>query len=166
MASTYEPIATTTLSSTTTYVDFTSFSGYTDLILVVNALQSGTEDIKLRFNSDTGSNYSRTVLYGTGSAAGSLRESNQTNLGFSTYGSPGSTDANRATIILNIFNYANNTTYKTVLSRASRASQGTETEVGLWRSTAAITDIRVSPGFAAVTFSVGSTFTLYGIKAA
>jgi hypothetical protein len=62
-------------------------------------------------------------------------------------------------------NYSNTTTYKTVLLRSNNASAITVATVGLWRSTSAINTIKIYADGAAV-FSVGSTFTLYGIKAA
>ena len=66
MAATYEPIATTTLTSTQSSVDFTSISGsYTDLIVVANAAYSGTvDDIRFRLNGTGGSStaYSYTIL--------------------------------------------------------------------------------------------------------
>jgi hypothetical protein len=65
-------------------------------------------------------------------------------------------------------NYSNATTYKTWLSRNNRASAsnapGTEALVGLWRSTSAITELVI--GLTGGNFDTGSTFTLYGIKAA
>ena len=66
--------------------------------------------------------------------------------------------------IVQFQNYSNTTTYKTVLSRGNNASNLVEAFVGLWRSTSAITaiDIKTQSG----NFSIGSTFTLYGIKAA
>ncbi len=60
-------------------------------------------------------------------------------------------------------NYSNTTTYKTVLSRCSNPTGGTLAVAGLWRSTAAITSITLTP--TAGNWLSGSTFTLYGIKA-
>jgi hypothetical protein len=68
------------------------------------------------------------------------------------------------TTIWQIFNYSNTTTNKSVLGRASNPSANTTACVGLWRNTAAITSVSVY-GVGA-NFTVGSTFTLYGIKAA
>ena len=65
---------------------------------------------------------------------------------------------------MSIQNYANTTTYKTMISRASDATQNAIAYVGLWRSTSAINSITLS--VSAGTFAIGSTFTLYGIKAA
>ncbi len=64
---------------------------------------------------------------------------------------------------INVMNYSNTTTYKTILSRSSDLY--TEASVNLWRNTAAITSIIIGAQ-GAYTFSAGSTFTLYGIKAA
>jgi hypothetical protein len=49
------------------------------------------------------------------------------------------------------------------LTRANAAQYGTDAIVNLWRSTAAITRIDIT---STGTFSIGSTFTLYGIQAA
>jgi hypothetical protein len=79
--STYTPIATNTLSSATGTVTFSSISGsYTDLILISNIKSGNTNQASLLFRvnaSATGSLYSGTMIYGTGSAAGSNRQSNQ-----------------------------------------------------------------------------------------
>ena len=40
-------------------------------------------------------------------------------------------------------NYANTTTYKTILNRSNTASQGTEVNVNLWRNTAAVTAVEI-----------------------
>jgi hypothetical protein len=61
-------------------------------------------------------------------------------------------------------NYANTTTYKTVLSRANNSAAGTEAIVGLWRSSAAITSMTVLSETGNI--AIGSTFSLYGILAA
>jgi hypothetical protein len=69
-------------------------------------------------------------------------------------------------VLLQFMNYSNATTYKTVLSRSNvAASASVSANVGLWRNTAAITSIKlyVYPSY---NFVAGSTFTLYGIKAA
>jgi hypothetical protein len=63
MTATYEKIATTTLGSTTATVTFSSISGaYTDLVLVERLVKSITGgSLQVRFNSDTGTNYSATT---------------------------------------------------------------------------------------------------------
>ena len=160
---TYEPIATTTLSSTNTSVTFSSFSGYTDLVLVFSVkAATATLNSAVRFNSDSGANYGAISLEGDGSTTRSQTFTNATFIRTDSYGYVTTTDF--SVKLVNIMNYANSTTYKPVLTRASTGSAGVDAFIGLWRNTAAITNIEV---FARNdTFAVGSTFTLYGIAAA
>lgn len=157
---TYEPIATTTLGSAQASVTFSSISGsYTDLVLVVVGKRSDAFDnIGIQFNSDTGSNYSRTILVGDGSATDSSRSSNQTSSECAGFGGA------QGTIIYQIQNYSNTTTYKTVLARSGDAASKVVSGVGLWRSTSAITSTTVIASGS--TFISGTMFTLYGIAAA
>jgi hypothetical protein len=164
MPATYEPIYTTTLGSNQANITFNSFGGYTDLLLVATikmALYDGV-NLNLNVNSDTGSNYSWTALRGNGSSATSTRQSNQAYMDGDTYGIMDTTSFAQYNIAF--MNYANSTTYKTMLSRATSAGRGTEAVVNLWRNTSAITSIVLDCG--ADSFATGSTFTLYGIKAA
>ena len=62
-------------------------------------------------------------------------------------------------------NYANTTTFKTNVSRSSAATVDVILYAGLYRSTAAITSITLVLS-GSQSFTSGSTFTLYGIKAA
>ena len=157
--STYTPIATTTLGSAGT-ITFSSIpSTYTDLILVISGTAASNSDLDIRFNSDTGTNYSYTTLYGDGTTAGSSRNSSINYMRMDYYGYVGTT-AGQITII-HIMNYANTTTYKTALSRASNANNGVAANVGLWRSTSAINSVST-----VTTLATGSTATLYGVKAA
>jgi hypothetical protein len=164
MPSTYEPIATQTLGSAAASVTFSSISGaYTDLLLVSNiGASSGGQDYRIQFNGDTGNNYSTTVLYSTASSAISARSSNAAFIYLDYVGLTASSVQGLYTT--NIMNYANTTTYKTVLNRCADGSNASEAEVGLWRNTAAITSIVVA--MTAGNLITGSTFTLYGIKAA
>jgi hypothetical protein len=162
MTSTYEKIATTTLVSAASSVTFSSLGSYTDIVIVsVPSITSGSAGVRIRFNSDTGSNYSQTDIYGNGTIADSTLDSNRTSGKLTNTISP-STNFN-FNLLVNVMNYSNATTYKTYLARGNIASGGTEAVVGLWRNTAAITDIQLFS--AASTFAIGSTFTLYGIKA-
>lgn len=163
MPATYEPIATTTANGSSSSVTFSSISGtYTDLRIVVNSTNNSGSNYGLfvRFNSDTGSNYSFTRLYGDGSSATS-------NNGSSTaYGTIGwTTSGTLATFTADLNNYSNTTTYKTLLARGSSSVSRVGAFVSLWRSTSAITAIEIYNESGA-NFTSGSTFTLYGIKSA
>jgi hypothetical protein len=169
--STYTPIATTTLGSSQSTVTFNSFAGYTDLVLVVNARDSRSSDgdgIQLCCNSDTspsGTNYSTTYI---DNGPSSSRESNARAISFYQIAGNNYASNGYGTVIINIMNYSNSTTYKTAIGGGGFAPNYLARSVGLWRSTAAITSLTLYPGFngSSYTFSTGSTFTLYGITAA
>jgi hypothetical protein len=166
MATTYTPIATTTLASTATSYTFSSIPAtYTDLVLVASPLRDATTGgyVTMQFNSDTGSNYSNTGLLGNGTSTQSSRTSSQT-IAYLNWGADGLSTTNPNTMIASFQNYSNTTTYKTYLSRANQAGSTVDAVVGLWRSTSAISTIAVSRSTGS--FATGSTFTLYGIKAA
>jgi hypothetical protein len=176
MATTYEPIATQTLSSAAASVTFSSISGtYTDLVIIcsIQSTSAANTDSRywLRFNNDSATNYSTTYLVGNGTAASSTRDSNRSQIDNLT---PISTTAEFTLVTYNVMNYSNATTYKTALQRAGQQNNNTGvggtgsfvgTAVSLWRSTAAINRVDV---ICAVNgqFAIGSTFTIYGIKAA
>jgi hypothetical protein len=158
MPATYEPIATATASGSTNSISFTSIpSTYTDLIVVIGVLGSSA-DFDLRINNDSGSNYSYTRLYGDGTGIASDRASNQTAIQVTLGGSsPG-------VQILNLNNYSNTTTNKTVLNRINLTSHVAAT-VGLWRNTSAINRLDFI-GQSGSNIQANSTYTIYGIKAA
>ncbi len=165
MPKTYQPIATTTLGSAQSTVTFSSIAGtYTDLVLVINAKANtgGAVGLQFRFNSDSGTNYSFTYLNGNGSSASSGRITSNNQGAFADLAGSASSPN---TVIAQISNYSNSTTFKTTLSRGSDAANVAQVLVNLWRSTAAITQIDVYPN-SSIQFASGSTFTLYGIKAA
>lgn len=159
---TYTALRTTTVGTATPSVtlDLTGITGYTDLRIVYNGTISATGmDIRWRFNGDTGSNYSFTYINGNGSTASSGRQSNTTYI--ASYATTGTSGA-PGTILFDVMNYSNTTTYKTTLSRVSDAPVELNAYVGLWRSTSAITSITIFPN--ANNITAGSTFTLYGIS--
>ena len=172
MPATYENIATTTLGSASPSVTFSSISSaFTDLVVVCFARSDRTSDsfeaLQMRLNSDTGTNYSQTTVGGDGSGAFSLRGSSASAM------SPGRLSPSTGSytsfdpIIIQLMNYANTTTNKTILARSNsiNETQKVNATVGLWRSTSAINTILLYPALGA-NFVSGSTFTLYGIKAA
>jgi len=153
--STYQPIASVTLSSAQSSVTFSGIpQTYTDLVVVINGGLSATTSAYVRFNSDSGTNYSRTALYGDGSSAGSNRGSNDTYFEAFYIGTDNSTS------ILQVMNYSNTTTNKTALSRNNGGGY-VSARVGLWRNTSAITSILLAPSSG--NFASGATFNLYGV---
>jgi hypothetical protein len=162
--STYTPIATTTLGSAASSYTFSSIAGtYTDLIIIAQIKGTAAASyLNVRFNGDTGTNYSRTTISANGSSVTSERRSNATAIN-TDYNEVVEANFNYISI-LQIMNYSNTTTYKTMLNRANNAATGVGATVGLWRSTSAITSVSLVANNN--TFDTGTTFTLYGITAA
>lgn len=164
LPSTMTPIATTTLNSAAATVTFSSISGsYTDLVVIISGKWSGSgaSSFGMRFNSDSGTNYSITRLYGNSGGAASNRSTN-----FSSTSGGQLDDTNFCTNIAHIINYSNATTYKSVLWRGNISATQVLAGASLWRSTSAITSIDLGYFDVSANWASGSTFTLYGVKAA
>lgn len=162
MATTYEAIQTYTVTgSNASDITFTSIpQTYTDLVLVSNNKGTAGYNPLVQMGNgtlDTGSNYSVTYF---NSAPGSSRSANRTN-----FFSDNITTSNFFPEIYHFMNYSNTTTYKTTIWRHSDIDS-VSAFVGLWRSKSAINTIKITYGDTASAMVVGSTFTLYGIKAA
>lgn len=164
MPATYEPIATTTVSgSTTDNVEFTSIPAtYTDLVIVIAGSSTANVGAWITFNgSSTG--YSNTGLGGDGSSAYSWRRTSQAQI------KDFDLRSGQSVGIINIQNYANTNTYKTLIGR-NNAQSATQNEVsavvGLWQNTAAIHTVKFTVSAGGYYFNAGSVFTIYGIKAA
>jgi hypothetical protein len=163
MPVTYTPIATTSPTSGSS-ITFSSISGtYTDLVLVISGRTDTARNLTMRYNGDTGSNYSATRMSGTGTSADSTRFTSQTSIPLDGYAYPTNT-AGQHNAIINIMNYSNTTTFKTNIERVNNTTGGTEAFVGLWRNTAAITSVTIN--VVSGTWSSEATLTLYGIKSA
>ena len=167
MATTYEKIQSYTLGSAAASIDFTSIpSTYTDLRIVwVYKAVSASNYPYLRYNSDTGNNYSFNVLYGNGTIAGWT--GNPSNSGAYLVGNAPASTSQWQINTVDVFSYAGST-YKTLLNTYCGDVNGSGTVsygINLWLSTAAITSIKLlfSGGS---NIAAGSTATLYGIKAA
>lgn len=153
--STYTPIATQTVASSTASVTFTSIpQNYTDLVLVFSGV--GGNNISLQFNGDTSASYSITRIQGDGSTAGSSRYNSVTSM-YGPY------SATQNTTIWQIPNYTNETLYKTGLAKGGGAGTQVELYTGLWQKQNPITSITVVTPSANI--SAGSVISIYGIAA-
>ena len=160
---TYTPIATTTLGSSSANYTFTSIpSTYTDLVIVFNGrcTSTGGWNFFIQFNGDTSGNYGATSMYGDGTNTGSNRSINSSQVGgFVVDGS------NYGQVNVNVMNYSNTTTYKTIVGKGSTAAGSyVDARVGEWRSTSAISSILMYSNGG--NWQTGPTFTLYGTTAA
>ena len=120
---TYVALDKVTVGSAVSSVTLSSISqAYTDLVIVGQYGSTATEDyLKMQFNSDTTTNYSSTRIDGNGSSARSTKTANQ-NYVWLDWNSSCENALTKMTRV-NIMNYANTTTFKTVLVRGDRALQ-------------------------------------------
>jgi hypothetical protein len=166
MATTYEPIGTQTLGTAAASITFSSIPAtYTDLRLILTGTPSvDGSNFYMQFNGITTTTYSSTILYGNhGPAVGTFTLTSQPQfwLGFE------SSNTLDSTVDINIFSYAGSTN-KTIFT-----AESSDTNIvgqisltsGLWRSTAAITSIRLFV-YNSGNYNAGTVATLYGIKAA
>jgi hypothetical protein len=157
----YESIATVTVGSGgAANIEFTSIpSTYTHLQIRGIGLITSAGGFTVQFNSDTGSNYSWHQLYGEGSIAQSNSGATQTFM-YMAYGGGSATAPNA--LVTDILDYANTNKYKTLRSLSGNdlnGSGGIQFWSGNWRSTSAITSIKVT-----ASFNQYSQLALYGIK--
>ena len=156
---TYTALATITLGSAAATVTFGSIPAtYRDLILVANAttVATGGRNFRVRFNNDSGSNYSNVYMFGNGTSAISAAST-------STAAGQSIIDNNPGNNIIQIMDYSATDKHKTVLSRGNVAGIAVDARASRWANTAAITSITCSPD--SNNWVSGSTFSLYGIVA-
>ena len=164
----YESIATVTVGSGgAANVEFTSIPATYTHLQIRGIGRGSFTDLTMRFNSDTGNNYSSHRLYGTGSSAGSDGESSSGSYGtFILYaGRLNSAASVFCANIIDILDYANTNKYKTSRSFYGfddNSSGNIFLTSGNWRNTNAITTIRLTPNSG--TIAEYSEFSLYGIK--
>jgi len=153
---TYTPLATVTLGASASSVTFSSIPAtYRDLILVISA--TGTDSAeRLRFNGDTGTNYSYVRMLGNGSTTASASLSGEDyirSISFSL--------ETLYNVIIQIMDYSATDKHKTTLGRGNNASTNTIATAGRWANTDAINSINYS--LSSGSFASGSTFSIYGI---
>jgi hypothetical protein len=167
----YESIATYTATGGETAFTFSSIpSTYVSLqlrTLVRNTSgTAGTAGSTIRFNGDTGSNYTTHSLNADGATVAAYGFASQTKIFiFSNEVRGGSTSDTFGTCIMDVHDYASTTKYKTLRAFGGGDTNGAgklALDSGVWMSTSAVTSLQITVG--ATAFAAGSTFALYGIK--
>jgi hypothetical protein len=119
----------------------------------------------MRFNSDTGTNYSWHWIYGDGSSVtSSTNGPNQSEMRIGQTAGNTTTANTFSAEIVDVLDYANASKYKTIktLSGKPTTNNFIELNSGNWRSTSAVTSVTLfASGGNLLT---GSRFSLYGIK--
>ena len=172
MATTCKLIAKTVLGSDTASITFSSIPGtYDDLLLCVSLRSDetggdGFDSFNLRFNGDTGSNYTYRRIRGDGSGVASATAT-QTSLRTGYYNLASSTSNCFGNGEIYLPNYAGSTNKS--MSSTTVAEQNSSTAyiaaiAGLWSDTSAITTILISP--LSGNWVTNSSAYLYGITKA
>lgn len=155
---TYDPITTVTATSVNNLLIMNNIpQTYTDLILVINGNTTTDDEIQLRYNSDNGSNYTLLFLYGSNSGTSSQEYANTT---YAQLGGIYTTGTRTGSNTINIAQYRNTNVFKTGIGVANSGNY-IQFRTNIWRSTSAIT--RIDAFSSSGSFTVGTTFSLYGI---
>jgi hypothetical protein len=165
----FESIATVTVGAGgTSTISFTSIpSTYQHLQVRIRALASTTDNLRIRFNNDSGTNYATHQLQGTGASVAANALSSVSSAEY--LGLIISSTLYPFVSVIDVLDYANGNKNKTIraLSGQDGNATGTATDwrvslnSGLWMNTTAINRLDFTGG---ATFREGSHFALYGIK--
>jgi hypothetical protein len=158
---TYTLIDSEVLASAAASVTFSSIpADYRDLVLVADGGNSTASNraLRIRFNSDTGTNYNWVQMNGNGTTAGSSASTSQTYIWFGLLGIAPA----KALSTIHVMDYSATDKHKSALSRGSNAADSVYAFASRWASTDAVTSIEVFSSSGDL--SSGSTFYLYGIE--
>jgi hypothetical protein len=170
MPSTYTLISSNVLSSSAASVTFSAIpSTYTDLVLRMSARCDYAfifDGLLMRLNADSGSNYSYTILRGSGSAASSSAGTSQTTsrVGYVVGSTSTANTFNTGEIYIPSYLSSAKKPISTYAAQEDNASAAyMEANANLWQGTSAVTSITLTTANAA-NFVSTSSFYLYGIK--
>ena len=164
----YESIATFTGSGNPSSITFSSIpSTYKHLQirwLSRNSIAAADDVISVQFNSDTATNYDLHFIYGDGSSAGAVALTTRAEM-YAGYQASNTAAANIfGAGVIDVLDYQNTNKYKTLRNLGGDDRNGAGSLYfgsGLWRSTSAVTSVKL---FSTGTFATNSSFALYGIK--
>jgi hypothetical protein len=157
--------------SPTATVSFSSIPNtYNHLVIMEQAAssQSGADDVYMQFNGDTGTNYTRQFINGTGTTTSSGQNVGVQKAAITNVPGTGAPANNGDGATITIYNYAGTTFLKTAISThmdiAGSATSNIDMGISAfqWNSTAAITSVLLGPSGG--NFITGSTFTIYGVN--
>jgi len=174
MPNTFELIASSTLASPASTIDFTSIpSTFTDLCLqfsvrATNSSSSRAEDtLVLALNNDTtGGNYTVIYLRGDGASAGSATATGYAGSYAGEFNGSTSTASTFTSGMVYLPNYAGATNKSFSIDIVQEANASTaymQLHASLWNNTAAVNRLTFS-NFNNNTFATYSTAYLYGVK--
>jgi hypothetical protein len=161
--SSFESIATSTATGSTTITLGSIPSGYKHLQIRAIMRTTGTTGVNnMQINGDTGTNYARHWLRGTGTTATATGQASQTSI---WAGHDVSATNAVAPTIVDILDANSTSKYKTIRAFTGYEYNSTDCQIlltsGLWMSTAAVTSITFIAGS---NFASGTQIALYGIR--
>jgi hypothetical protein len=168
VAGDFQSIATTVVDATADLtITFSSIpSGYKHLQIRAIALSnSDSQPVLLRFNSDTGANYSQHYLAGQGTVVASGGTASTSSITLAGIYARGLNASHPWVFVIDILDYADSNKFKTVRALHGADYNGSgeiNLTSGNWRNTTAVSTITLS--MAASGFNQYSSFALYGIK--
>ena len=177
-AGAYDLLETQVLTSTAASVTFTGLDSYSDykhlqIRAVGRSNNSGTNFrlTGLRFNGDSGSNYSYHDLYGNGSSVVSSSVTGSSNipvLAINGSSSTGNAFGGALIDLLDFSSSSKNTTVKSLTGfyDAAQPIYRVMLRSGVWLNTSAVTSITMGDLLGGYDWAVGCRFSLYGIKGA
>ena len=163
----YESIATVTVGSGgASSISFSSIpSTYKHLQVRCTVIPIGGDNMTIRFNGDTGNNYSCHQIQGDGSTVQVASDFNSNMYLMGLFQSGSSPFVG----VYDFLDYANTNKYKTVRGLAGTNDNSTSTNFrvgfhsGLWQNTTAVNSITMLSRYTSG-FGQYSSFALYGIK--
>ncbi len=171
----FESIATTTVgvggASSVTFSSIPATYKHLQIRMinrvVGNSGGNTNSNIFMRFNGDTGTNYTRHLLYDQ-AGIGSVGSANASTIFASAAPNSGNTSGIFGAEVVDILDYANTNKFKTTRTIGGYDNNGVggnrfSFESGVWRDTSAITTILIYPDNSE-TWAQYSSFALYGIK--
>ena len=151
MTTAWVPLATASVAADASVIFSSIPATYRDLVLVVSGTHSASVIERIYLNGDTtASNYSRIVMYGTGSAAGSVS--------FTSDFQIANVDSTQANLIVNFMDYSATDKHKTYIVRSNSTSKEVTASANRWANTSAVTSIT----YTANTGTFTGTISLYG----
>ena len=168
MPNTYTLISSNVLLSSAASVTFSAIpSTYTDLVIRAsarNTSSTGFSALQVRLSGDTAGNYSNTSIVNTNGTPSSTVNSAQTAFFPGFVNNSGTTANTFNSSEVYIPNYAGSTVKPIsgfTVAEDNSTSTNQRAVASLWNNTSAVTSITI---LTALSFEVGSSFYLYGIK--
>jgi hypothetical protein len=161
----YESIATVLVGSGgASNIEFTSIpSTFKHLqVRAIARVSTGSPYMYVQFNGDTAANYTYHMIYATGATAAADANVNISGANAAYVSSTANTFG---VLVQDVLDYADTNKFKTVRDLGGYDANGSgqvRLTSGLWRSTSAVTSLKITPSTSS--FTQYSQFALYGIK--